>query len=470
MSSATVDKPAEYTSPSRRSEPRRFKVLSSGVSGVTIAVIAVGISATRLPESGVAPLIWLALVACASLVVIPTGRGASLSMDLPILLGAAAVYDPALCGLIAMIGASDPREWRRSISGWLAVYNRSQVALSVMAASLVFHAVGGEIGQWPWAAVAAILALTADCAVNYSLVAAALSVRQGRSFRSALGSLRFGDAGVFIPTYVSFGFLGALLAETYASIGLIGVVAFVAPILLAHQVFAHWSQVERFARSLSLRTKALEDVDRRILEERRDERLVLAGDIHDEVLPPLFKVHLMGEVLRRDLESGRLLDLDEDLPQLLDATNRAQDAIRRVLGNLRSTPVGSDGLIATLRLLARSVEKDSDAQIRLDLREVEGSSVTQLLVYQVAREVLHNAIKHSRAANIAITLSSNEGVIRLLVQDDGVGFDPQTIDRESHFGLQLLADRVDAARGVLHVISEPGSGTTVIATVPAVDA
>ena len=117
MSSATVDKPAEYTSPSRRSEPRRFKVLSSGVSGVTIAVIAVGISATRLPESGVAPLIWLALVACASFVVIPTGRGASLSMDLPILLGAAAVYDPALCGLIAMIGASDPREWRRSISG-----------------------------------------------------------------------------------------------------------------------------------------------------------------------------------------------------------------------------------------------------------------------------------------------------------------------------------------------------------------
>src|SRR5215210_4498014 len=123
MSSATVGEPAEYASPTRRTEPKRFKVLSSGVSGVTIGIIVVGIASGKLPGSGVAPLIWLSLVVSASFVAIPTGRGASLSMDLPILLGAAAVYDPALCGLIAMVGASDPREWRRSISGWLAVYN-----------------------------------------------------------------------------------------------------------------------------------------------------------------------------------------------------------------------------------------------------------------------------------------------------------------------------------------------------------
>ena len=466
MSSATVGKPAEFASSGRRIESRGFKVLSTGVAGVTVGIIAVGLSLSRLPESGWDPLIWLALVACASFVAIPTGGGASLSMDLPVLLGAAAVYDPALCGLIAMIGASDPREWKRTISGWLSIYNRSQVALSVMTASMVFHGVGGRVGAWPWAAVAAILALSADCAVNYSLVALAVSLRQRLSFSRALASLRFGEAEVFIPTYISFGFLGALLAESYASIGLAGVVAFVAPILLARQAFAHWSQVERFARSLSLRTRALEDFDRRILRERRDERLVLAGDIHDEVLPPLFKVHLMGEVLRRDLESGRLLDLDDDLPQLLDATNRAQDAIRRVLGNLRSTPVGSDGLLATLRLLARSVEKDTDAQIRLEMGEVSGSSVTHLLVYQVAREVLHNAVKHSHASNIAIDLSADAGVIRLMVQDDGIGFDPLSVDRESHFGLQLLGERVDAAQGVLHIMSEPGSGTTVIATVP----
>lgn len=467
MSSAIIGKPAALISPGRPIESRAFKLLSTCIAFATVALIALGLTNRSLPRLGLAPLIWVALVACASLVSVPTGGGASLSMDLPILLGAAAVYDPALCGLIAMIGASDPREWRRSISGWLAVYNRSQVALSVMVASLVFHSVGGRVGVWPWAAVASILALSADCAVNYSLVALAVSLRRLRGFRSALTSLRFGDAGVFIPTYLSFGFLGALLAETYASIGLVGVTAFVAPILLARQVFAHWRMLERFARSLSLRTRALEEVDQRILEERRDERMVLAGGIHDEVLPPLFKVHLMGEVLRRDLESGRLLDLDEDLPQLLDATNRAQEAIRNVLRNLRSTPIGPDGLNATLRLLVQSVEKDSDAEIRMQLDQVVASSVTQLLIYQIAREVLHNAVKHSDAKTIEVTLTSDSGGIRLVVKDDGVGFDPMAVDREVHFGLQLLADRVDAAQGVLYVNSEPGGGATLVATLPA---
>jgi signal transduction histidine kinase len=466
MSATSVAKPVGFISPGRRSESRRFKVLSSVITATTIAVVALGLSRTSLPTSGWVLAIWTALVACASFVSIPTGGGASLSMDLPILLGVAAVYDPALCGLIALVGASDPREWRRSISGWLALYNRSQVALSVMAASLVFHAVGGRVGAWPWAAIAAVLALSADCVMNYSLVALAVSLRQRTGFHRAITTLRFGEARVFTPTYFSFGFLGAILAETYVSIGLIGVLAFVAPILLTRQVFAHWDQVEGFARSLSLRARALEDVDRRILDERRDERLVLAGDIHDEILPPLFKVHLMGEVLRRDLDSGRLLDLDEDLPQLLEATNMAQEAIRKVLRNLRSTSIGSEGLNATLRLLVRSIEQQSEAEVHLNLSEITGSSVTQLLIYQIAREVLHNSVKHARASHIALNLTNEDGVIRLSIVDDGIGFDPLVVDRESHFGLQLLADRVDAAQGVLHVLSEPGLGTTVIATLP----
>jgi signal transduction histidine kinase len=53
------------------------------------------------------------------------------------------------------------------------------------------------------------------------------------------------------------------------------------------------------------------------------------------------------------------------------------------------------------------------------------------------------------------------------VKDDGVGFDPMAVDREVHFGLQLLAERVDAAQGVLYVNSQPGGGTTLVATLPA---
>lgn len=465
MSSTTVGS-AGLTAEARPSESRRFKALALAVSSFTLLAVAVGVREMSPGSVGLAPLIWIGLVACASFVVIPTGGSTALSMDLPVLLGAAAVFRPALCGLIALAGASDPREWRRSISGWLAAYNRAQVALSVIAASVTFHALGGRLGSWPWAAIASLIALAVDCAVNYSFVAIAVSLRCGSTFKQSLASLRFGEAQVFLPTYVSFGFLGILLAETYSNIGLVGVVAFVAPILLARQVFAHWRQLERFARSLSVRARALEDVDLRILEERRDERLVLAGDIHDEVLPPLFKVHLMGEVLRRDLETGRLLDLDEDLPQLLEATNTAQVAIRRVLKNLRTSSIGPEGLNSTLRLLVKSIEEETSAGIHLDLADVRCSSAIQLLVYQVSREVLHNAVKHAHASRIRMTLTSEHDTARLLIVDDGVGFELRSVDREAHFGLQLLAERVEAAGGVLHVMSELGIGTTVVASIP----
>jgi signal transduction histidine kinase len=466
MSSTTMGAAGTHRSKSRLGESGRFRALSLAVTGGSLLVVVAGLRGQDLASLGWTPFIWGGLVVLASFVAIPTGDGASLSMDLPLLLGAAVVFHPAVCGLIAIVGASDPREWRLRVSGWLAIYNRSQVALSVMAASVTFHALGGRVGMWPWAAIASLLALSVDCVVNYSFVAIAVSIRQSSTFRRSIRTLRFGEPRVFVPTYVSFGFLGALLAETYASVGLAGVVAFVAPILLARQVFAHWRELERFARSLSVRTRALEDVDRKILEERRDERLVLAGDIHDEVLPPLFKVHLMGEVLRRDLESGRLLDLDEDLPQLLHATRTAQDAIRRVLKNLRASSMGPEGLNSTLRLLAKSVEGDTDAEIQVDLDDVRGSSANQLLIYQIAREVLHNAAKHSQAARIHMSLTREGDTARLVVADNGVGFNPTAVDRDLHFGLQLLAERAEAAGGILHVTSGPGLGTTIVAVLP----
>lgn len=265
-------------------------------------------------------------------------------MDLPVLLAAAIVFGPALAGAIAFLGAVDPRELKREASVWMFAYNRAQIALSVIAASLVFHGLGGRLGSWPWTALIGLLALGVDSLVNYSLVAAASALKQRRDFKESLRAMRFGEPRVFIPTYLSFGFLGVLAAETHETIGLIGVFAFVGPVLLAREAFVHRAQLESFARSLGVRSAALQTVDLQIAEERRDERQVLAGEIHDEVLPPLFKVHLMGQVLRRDLDSGRLLDLDEDLPELLRATEIAQDAIRSVLRNLRASSLGPSGL------------------------------------------------------------------------------------------------------------------------------
>jgi signal transduction histidine kinase len=456
--------PGEVRTPQRPHEGFGFRVLS-----VTVFMTATTVFVLALPQSDVSvsfqTLAWVLLVGLTSLVPVPTGRGAELSMDLPVLLAAAIVFQPAVAGAIAFLGAVDPREWKREVSLWMSVYNRAQIALSVIAASLAFHILGGRLGLWPWTALAGLIALGIDSLINYSLVAAASALKLRRGFRESLKAMRFGEPRVFIPTYVSFGFLGVMAAEAYESIGLVGVLAFVGPVLLAREAFIYRTQLESFARSLGVRGAALQKVDLQIADERRDEREVLAGEIHDEVLPPLFKVHLMGQVLRRDLEAGRLLDLDEDLPELLQATETAQDAIRSVLRNLRASSLGPSGLNSTLELLARSVEVETNATVRLEVEDVGGTPLVQLLLYRLAREAIRNSVKHSSAQNIRVRLWHEGEVIRMMVEDDGLGFDPERVDADAHFGLQLMRERVAALGGDIAIESRPGEGTRIFVVI-----
>jgi signal transduction histidine kinase len=231
-------------------------------------------------------------------------------------------------------------------------------------------------------------------------------------------------------------------------------------------MFKRGRRLEDAARKLAAKDRALVSATEQTLVERRDERMAVAGELHDEVLPPLFKVHLMGQVLRQDLSAGRLLDLDDDIPELVTATEAAQSAIRGLVRDLRHSSIGPGGLNATLELLARQLEAAGSPTIHLELSDVGGSNVTQLLAYQVAREALNNAARHSRASRISIRLFRGSGLIRLIVEDDGVGFDPCQVDTNEHFGLQLMAERVEASRGRMVVDTQLGGGTRIMATLP----
>ena len=409
---------------------------------------------------------WALLIACASSLPVQSGRGAWLSLDLPLLLAVGFVFGPAVGGLVGLLGGMDRRELHREISRVRAIFNRAQVSLSTMAGASAFAVLGGQTGKWPLAAVAGFAGLAADCAVNYTMVALSTSITQRRPFLLVVKEMRLGSARSFIPAYVAFGFLAVLIAEAYDSLGIVGVLASIAPVLLARLAFESRHELDTALDVLRLRERALAELDQRIAVERRDERMVLAGELHDEVLPPLFKVHLMGQVLKQDLSSGRLLDLDEDLPQLLEATEAAQSAIRDLLGDLRRSPLGANGLVPTLRLLADQLEGMGSPRILLDVSTVDASERSQLLTYQVAREALSNAAKHSRASAIQLRLWEEDGLLRLMIQDDGVGFAMSQVDRDSHFGLQFISERVSSVGGHVVIQSESGAGTLVVAALP----
>ncbi|HEY7754643.1 MAG TPA: hypothetical protein VID69_00270, partial [Actinomycetota bacterium] len=322
------------------------------VIGVDLAILIGGfvLSPMQVVELGPHLLAWTAAAAVVGLAAIQTPAGPQLGMDMPVLLAAGYLLGPLPAGLIAFAGYVDLREFRGQIGIERALFNRSQTSLSVMAATGVFVLLGGSTNIVPGAAIAALVAVGIDCVVNFGLVAGVISLHDGVPPGLSLSRLRLGSVLAFSMTYGCFGLLSLLLSEVYGVLGAWGLLLFVIPLVLARQALASAEQLETTKKRLVLQSSELSKATDRVADERRDERLSVAAGLHDDVLPPILKVHLLGQVLRQELASGQLLALEEDLPALIEATDIASDTVRGQIRSLRDSALGTQGLAKTLQL------------------------------------------------------------------------------------------------------------------------
>jgi signal transduction histidine kinase len=458
--------PRQAQHPNRSFNSVRIAVLAA--IGLDFAVVGLGAWGVHesLLESWLDIFLWSVAAAAVGIAAIQTPSGQQLGLDMPVLLAAGYLLGPIPAGIIAFAGYVDIREFRHAISLERALFNRAQTSLSVMAAAAVFSLVADEVGILPSAALGALAAVTTDCLVNYAMVGGIMALSEGVSPRVSLARLRLGSVVDFVVTYASFGLLSVLLAQAYGTVGPWTLLLFAMPIVLARQAFSHGQRLEGANSRLSVQGRALQDIDSRIASERRDERLMIAAGLHDDVLPPLFKVHLMGQVLRQELSTGRLLAMEDDLPELVKATDEANGTIRSLIRDLRLSPLGAGGLAHTLQLLLRDLESETTMTLAAELEEARGTPVVELLTYQVAREALRNALQHSKGSSVYIALQRDSHVIRLQVEDDGCGFSPGNVDQARHFGLALMRERVELAGGILQIDSSPGKGTRVLARLP----
>jgi signal transduction histidine kinase len=434
--------------------------------GVTLLVLALSMRESWRSVSPYDALVWIGIVAAADLLPVRLSRELVLALSLPILLAAAFLYPPEFVAGVALLGSTDVREVRREISLGHSLFNRGQVAFSAAVASVVFHAIDAHLSSWPLVLGVAMIALGADVLVNWTLVYAALRAMGQKNLRTVVTRMSAGDPVAFVAAYVAYGLIAVLLALAVEVGGMWGLVAVVIPVFLARQVFVRSLELRDTALLLAEKSRLLLTITEKMGEERRDERLAIAAGLHDDLLPPLFKVHLLGQVIRQDLATGQLLALDDDVPDLVSATEHASNTARTLIRRLRTSPLGPQGLSNTLHLLVRSLQAEGSVRIHAHLSESGGAPVVQLLAYQVAREALRNAIRHASAENVWIRLDRDGNEMRLTVEDDGRGFDPSAVDEESHFGLQLMRERVELAGGIFRLDSCPGDGTRVIVRLP----
>jgi signal transduction histidine kinase len=466
--SVSVGRRRRSEHPSASTESSVAKVFLWGSSAAICLLVLPG--AARLFGSEVRIielLLWAAVVASVDLLPVWVWRSVSVSMSFPVTLAAGMLFPPAEAALIAFLGSFDPRELRGQVSLAKSVFNRSQVAASVMAGSALFHLFGVTALDWPTVLLPGSLALGADALTNALLVVAAVSIQNRTTPTRVLAEMFGSSPWHYVAGYLLLGLLSLPFAASVA----IGrgwvLLLFLAPLLLTREMFRQRQEVLTAQERLREKDAALVGAAGEVVRERREERLRLAGELHDEVLPSVYRVHLMGQVLKQDLARGQLLDLDKDLPDLLVATEEAQRVIRELLGDLRRSPIGAFGLVPTLQMLIDQLPVGGTPLITMQAEDPCSSSLSQLLAYQVIREALHNAAKHAKASHVFVRLWRDQEAVRLSVADDGLGFDVQSVDRDRHFGLLLMTERVEAAGGRLVIDSMLGRGTTVAASIPA---
>ena len=189
-----------------------------------------------------------------------------------------------------------------------------------------------------------------------------------------------------------------------------------------------------------------------------DERKRIARDIHDGVAQDLAFI----------LQQGRRLAAEPEAPTVMRhmvvAASRALDESRQVIAALERP--GGEPLVGALRVTAVETAGREGGKVEMDLDDtVAVPARVQVVLVRVLREAIINAMRHGGVRTVKIELREDPGV-RLVVSDEGRGFDTDAAAETGRLGLRSMEARVRELGGDLTIESTPGSGTRVEVRLP----
>jgi signal transduction histidine kinase len=224
------------------------------------------------------------------------------------------------------------------------------------------------------------------------------------------------------------------------------------------------SFASRAAIAVDLSERIARDALRRVVEAQELERRRLSRELHDETGQALTSILLGLRSLEETLESDEARTASARLRELVVET--LQD-VRRLAVELRPSALDDFGLVAALDHLAESFEEQTgiaiDFAAALGKGRLPGEVETAL--YRIVQESLTNIVKHARARHVSIALTRMRNSVKVVVEDDGQGFDPEGVGAEG-FGLVGMRERLAILGGRLQVESSTGAGTAIAVEVP----
>lgn len=201
----------------------------------------------------------------------------------------------------------------------------------------------------------------------------------------------------------------------------------------------------------------------RLITSQEDERKALSRDLHDQIGQSLL-------ALLVDLRSRATTDAERELTRDVKARiEHLLDEVRRVSKGMRPVALDHSGLASALRHYAEEASSRYDVDISYETNASDEllrlPDSVGIALYRVAQEATTNAVKHARPDHISLIFLRTADSAVLLVEDDGVGFDPHSVPPSKGLGLLGMQERISWLGGDLSVVSEVGEGTTVRARV-----
>ncbi|MDQ3646124.1 MAG: histidine kinase [Actinomycetota bacterium] len=437
------------------------------VVAVTAGLFAVALQGGIGDEPVWAYFFWIGLLIVAELLPVSVGLRSSVTMAFPVQIATSILFPPAGAMLIAGLGAFDAREFRRQIPLARALFNRAQLMLAAGATSALIHLIAPQPFTFPRGAFFLTLGAVAHTVTNLGLVAMMISRSTETSYLSTVDSLIPKPALGFGVAQVLLAGLGVATAAAYPRLGPF-VSVFIIPLLLARLSILGARAQHQLSERIRKQQESLLQATDRVFEERERERHRIAEELHDTALQSLASASYSCGMATALMDAGRPEDARTSITGAQAAIGESMVQLRESLFDLRRSLVEAGGLVETVRHFAEQVSPMWDADIRVESSlEEEPPAPVALAGFQILQEALVNALKHAGKEVVVSLADDPAGMLRIVVEDHGPGFDTAAEVGGEHLGMRLMKERAERVGGRIAIESQLGTGTKVEAVLPA---
>jgi len=190
------------------------------------------------------------------------------------------------------------------------------------------------------------------------------------------------------------------------------------------------------------------------------ERADIGKELHDNISQMLTSTKLFLDILKTKSD-------DELVDRSIKNINAIIQEVRSLSRSLVPSSIADLGLIASMNDLFENIRAANVVEVEFyPDNETDHllSPNSKLTLYRIVQEQINNIIKHAQAKQIFVELFPEEGNVELIIADDGIGFDPETIKKG--MGLKNMRSRAELLSGKLDVISTPGKGSKIKVLIP----